>query len=41
MFGGVEKDGRIENRTSSTVVRFTGEGRYIAAALYMFFFNIK
>lgn len=39
--GHIYADGRIENRSNSTTVRFTGEGRYIAAALYVFFFNIK
>lgn len=38
--GHIYSDGRIENRASSKVVRFTGEGRYIAAALYMFFFSL-
>lgn len=39
--GHIYPDGRIENRSNSTTVRFSGEGCYIAAALYVFFFNIK
>lgn len=39
--GHIYSDGRIENRQSSKTVRFTGEGRYIAAALSVFFFDIR
>ena len=39
--GHIYPNGDIDNRTGSKVAHFTGEGRYVAAACYFFFFSFK